>query len=179
MVYAFFLSLTFPPIAYLATYRFGGWCWGAAFAGFCIATQLELVSLRQLQNGDAYMIVPDTDFVPVLIIGAAILCGVWWLMSRSASRLPALLVTALFALGWAGWVVTKTPILILRIHPEMTIHALFTSEPNRWYIVSQMVGGWLVLISLGSTLLLTPITLVNIWRTRRDALRMDKTNTRG
>ena len=184
MVYALFLSLTFPLIAYLAAYRFGGWRWGAAFAGFAASVLLQDQLLRYMLTkypyADTYFVVPDTDFIPVLILGACILFGVWWLMSRGATRLPVHLITALFAMGWAGWAMALAPTWHLQFaDPEYTLLNIWSGNVPLWIKVSHFASGWLVLLSLGSTLLLIPITLVNIWRTRRDALRMDKTDTRG
>ena len=184
MVFILSLSLTLPLIAYLAANRFGGWRWGAAYIGFAASILIQDRLLRHILNSgrfdDAKFVVPDTDFIPVLVIGAAILCGLWWLMSRNAARLPPRLIAGLFVMGWTGWALPLASTWELQFSdPAYTIIDIWSGNVPLWIKVSQYTSSWLVLLSLGSTLLLIPITLVNIWRTRRDALRMDKTNTRG
>ena len=120
--------------------------------------------------GDTYYVIVDVDYLMRVVIGFAILCVLWWLMSTKAARLPRHLSPILFWTWQIGCVMAILPFLRGIIYAPQAAH----DQPS-WLIMSQSVGGWLVVVSIGATFIATLIALVNIWRTRRNALRMDKT----
>lgn len=148
--------------------------WIGAFAGLvagiCLGLAAATFHTDNTAYGDTYYVIVDVDYLMRVVIGFAILCVLWWLMSTKAARLPRHLSPILFWTWQIGCVMAILPYLRGIIHDPQAAH----DQPS-WLIMSQSAGGWLVVVSIGATFVATLIALVNIWRTRRNALRMDKT----
>lgn len=148
--------------------------WIGAFSGLvtgvCLGFAAAAFHTDDTAYSDTYYVIVDVDYLMRVVIGFAILCVSWWLMSTKAARLPRQLSPAFFWTWQVGSVMAILPYLRAIIHVPQAAH----DQPS-WLIMSQSVGGWLVVVSIGATFVATLIALVNIWRTRRNALRMDKT----
>jgi hypothetical protein len=166
--------LVLPAVGFIVGRNDNDRRWIGAFAGLvagvCLGFATATFQANDTAHSDTYYVIVDVDYLMRVVIGFAILCVSWWLMSTTAARLPRHLSPILFWTWQVGSVMAILPYLQGIIHvPQAAL------DQTGWLIMSQSVGGWFVVVSIGATFVATLIALVNIWRTRRNALRMDKT----
>ena len=175
MMLVFWVAILFlPAVGFIVGRTDNDRRWIGAFAGLvaciCLGFAAAAFHTDDTAYSDTYYVIVDVDYLMRIVIGFAILCVLWWLMSTKAARLPRHLSPMLFWTWQVGSVMAILPYLQGIIHvPQAAV------DQASWLIMSQSVGGWLVVVSIGATFVATLIALVNIWRTRRNALRMDKT----
>ena len=176
MLILYFASTLLPIVGYIILRCHNGWCWVGGYAGLCIAIWGELHIIEQLITqddpySDRFIIVPDFDFVPVLLFSSAFVFGCWWLLARAVVRLHPSVAVLLFFLAWVGWEAIKISEWALRLNPERTIFDLYIrGADNGLYIISQQIGWILVMLAIGATLIFVLIGFVNIWRARKNAI---------